>query len=264
MTARGEYAGGDYRTGMRLPFATGQSWTMSGGPHGSPVWDAIDLHGGDQVVRAARAGTAYTMCRGWLRVVHDRGYATDYYHLWNNIWVDGAQVAAGARLGDTGTDVTCGGRATGRHVHFGLRQNGAAVPMAYHIIGKWVIMAGGSAYQGSALHGSTRVNVGGRLYNHGPLGLTQGIVDTNGGTVLNKRNGPGTGYDVVGTVADAATISVACSRNGTSHTGRWGTTRLWNKLTDGTWVSDAFVATGSTGHSTAGAEGIVQFGCGRP
>jgi LasA protease len=117
MGGRSEYAGGDYRTGMRLPFATGQSWTMSGGPHGSPVWDAIDLHGGDQVVRAARAGTAYTMCQGWLRVVHDRGYATDYYHLWNNIWVDGKQVSAGTRLGDTGTDVTCGGSATGRHVH---------------------------------------------------------------------------------------------------------------------------------------------------
>ena len=245
--AREQYAGGDYRTGMRLPFATSQSWTMSGGPHGSPVWDAIDLHGGDQVVRAARAGTAYTMCRGWLRVVHDRGYATDYYHLWNNIWVDGAQVSAGARLGDTGTDVTCGGSATGRHVHFGLRQNGAAVPIAYHIIGKWVIMPGSAAYQGYALHGSTRVNVGRALYNYGPLGFTQGIVDTNGGTVLNKRSGPGTGYAVVGTVADAATISVSCSQNGTSHTGRWGTSRLWNRLTDGTWVSDAFVATGLNG-----------------
>ncbi|MGH3648757.1 MAG: peptidoglycan DD-metalloendopeptidase family protein [Micromonosporaceae bacterium] len=241
------YANGDYRTGMRLPFATGVSWYLTGGPHGSPVWDAIDMAGGDQVVRAARGGTAYTMCRGWLRVVHDRGYATDYYHLWSNINVNGAAVGAGAFLGYTGTDVTCGGSATGRHVHFGLRQNSNPVPIANHIIGKWTPYNGAAAYQGYALHGSRRVNVGGQLYNYGALGFTQGIVDTNGGTSLNKRSGPGTGYAVVGSVADGATVSIACSRYGTSHTGRFGTTSLWNKLTDGTWVSDAYLATGSNG-----------------
>jgi LasA protease len=241
------YANGDYRTGMRLPFAIGVSWYLSGGPHGSPVWDAVDLHGGDQVVRAARVGTAYTMCKGWVRVIHDRGYATDYYHLWNNISVNGASVAAGARLGDTGTDVTCGGSATGRHVHFGLRQNGSAVPIAYHIIGKWSFIPGSSAYGGYALHGSTRVNPGGLLYNYGPLGFTQGIVDTNGGTTLNKRSGPGTGYATVGSVADGATVSIACSAYGTTHTGRGGSTNLWNKLTDGTWVSDAYLNTGLGG-----------------
>lgn len=241
------YANGDYRTGMRLPFATGVSWYLTGGPHGSPVWDAIDLAGGDQVVRAARGGTAYTMCRGWLRVVHDRGYATDYYHLWSNINVNGASVGAGAFLGYTGTDVTCGGSATGRHVHFGLRQNSAAVPIAYHIIGKWTPYPGSSAYGGYALHGSTRRNPGTQLYNYGPLGFTQGVVDTNGGTSLNKRTGPGTGYAIAGSVADGATVSIACSRNGTSHTGRFGATSLWNKLTDGTWVSDAYLATGVNG-----------------
>jgi LasA protease len=241
------YANGDYRTGMRLPFATGVSWYLSGGPHGTPVWDAVDMHGGDQVVRAARGGTAYTMCKGWLRVIHDRGYATDYYHLWNNINVNGAAVGEGARLGDTGTDVTCGGSATGRHVHFGLRQNGSAVPIAYHIIGKWTFYPGSSAYGGYALHGSTRVNVGGALYNYGALGFNQGIVDTNGGTSLNKRSGPGTGYAIVGSVADGATVTVVCSANGTTHTGRFGSTSLWNKLSDGSWVSDAYLATGSNG-----------------
>ncbi|MGH3993434.1 MAG: hypothetical protein ACRDSN_13350, partial [Pseudonocardiaceae bacterium] len=58
------YAGGDYRTGMRLPWSTGVTWIMSGGPHGwggsDRPYSSLDLHGGDQVVRAARAGTAYT------------------------------------------------------------------------------------------------------------------------------------------------------------------------------------------------------------
>jgi LasA protease len=251
LTSSGEvspsYANGDYRTGMRLPFATGVSWYLTGGPHSSPVWSSIDMAGGDQVVRAARAGTAYTMCRGWLRVVHDRGYATDYYHLWNNISVNGASVSAGTRLGDTGTDVTCGGSATGRHVHFALRQNNEFVPIQHHIIGKWIIYAGSSAYGGYAMHGSTRVNVGGALYNYGALNLDQGIVDTNGGTSLNKRSGPGTGYAIVGSVADGATVTVVCSKNGTTHTGRFGSTSLWNKLSDGSWVSDAYLATGANG-----------------
>ncbi|MEV0156030.1 peptidase M23 [Micromonospora sp. NPDC050686] len=245
------YVNGDYRTGMRLPYAVGQSWSFTGGPHGwagsdSP-WSAIDLAGGDQRVLAARGGTAYTMCRGWIRVIHDRGYATDYYHLWNSINVNGAGVGEGAYLGDTGTDVTCGGAASGRHVHYALRQNNVYVPIGGHNFDKWVIMNGGGTYQGYALHGSTQVNVGGALYNYGALGLNQGVIDANGGGTVNRRTGPGTGYGVAGSIADGATATVACSANGTTHTGRWGTTALWNKLTDGTRVTDAYMWTGLSG-----------------
>ncbi len=242
---------GDLRTGMALPFAVGQSWTMAGGPHGwagaAAPWSSLDLAGGDQRVLAARAGTAYTMCTGWVRVIHDRGYASDYYHLWNNVNVNGAAVGQGAFLGNTGTDVTCGGSASGRHVHFALRQNNAYIGIGEHNIGKWVPQNGGSAYQGSALHGSARAYPGGGLYNYGALGFTQAVVDSNGGGAVNRRSGPGTGYGLAGTVADGATVSVSCSANGTSHTGRWGTTALWNRLTDGTWITDAYSWTGLSG-----------------
>ncbi|HEY0639218.1 MAG TPA: hypothetical protein VGD67_16325 [Pseudonocardiaceae bacterium] len=243
-------AGGDYRTGMQLPWSAGTGWVMSGGPHGwgggELPYSSLDLHGGDQVVRAARAGAAYTMCRGWLRVIHDRGYSTDYYHLWNNISANGLSVGAGARLGDTGTDVTCGGSASGRHVHFGLRQNSAYVGINNHNIGGWVPIAG-SAYGGYALHGSTVRYPGGVLHNYGALGFNQGIIDGNGGTVVNKRTGPGTGYGLAGTVNDGTRVTISCSANGTTHTGRWGSTSLWNRLSDGTWVTDAFMWTGLNG-----------------
>ncbi|MFF0467836.1 peptidoglycan DD-metalloendopeptidase family protein [Micromonospora zamorensis] len=245
------YAGGDYRTGMALPFGVGQTWTLTSGPHGwggseSP-YSSVDLAGGDQVVRAARAGTAYTMCQGWIRVIHDRGYSTDYYHLWNSISVNGAGVGQGAVLGNTGTDVTCGGAAYGRHVHFGLRQNSAYVPIAGHDIGKWVLANGAAAYQGGARHGSAYAGAGGGLYNYGALGFNQGVVDANGGGVLTRRAGPGTGYGSLGSVADGATVTISCSANGTSHTGRYGTTALWNRLSDGSWVSDAYLSTGVNG-----------------
>lgn len=242
-------AGGDWRTGMRLPFTVGQTWTYSGGPHaydaGTGPWSSIDLAGGDQIVRAARGGVAYTPCVGLVRIIHDRGYSTRYYHLISHPWFNGQSVAEGAMLGYTGVEVGCGGAANARHVHFSLEQHGGFVGIAGHLIGGWVFRNGARQYEGSALHGSRQVWVGGALYNYGRQGFNQGIVDTNGGGTLNKRSGPGTGYAVVGSVADGATVTISCSANGTSHTGRWGTSAMWNRLTDGSWVADAYLYTGT-------------------
>lgn len=243
--------GTDRRTGMRLPFAIGQTWRYTGGPHpmSGGARSSIDLAGGDGRVLAARGGLAYTMCRsgkGWVRVVHDRGLATDYYHLEGNIRPNGTRVAEGAFLGNIGNDVSCGGRSSGKHVHFSLRRDGQYVEIDRHAFGKWVIIDTGRAYSGAARHGSEQVAVGGSLRNYGALGLTQGIVDTDGGSTLNRRAGPGIAYAVAGTVADGDTVTIACSARGTTHTGRDGyTSDLWNKLTDGSWVSDVYVWTGT-------------------
>ncbi|WP_415645301.1 peptidoglycan DD-metalloendopeptidase family protein [Stackebrandtia soli] len=236
----------DLRTQMALPWAVGQTWTMTGGPHpwgSSGAYASMDFAGGDQVVRAMRSGTAYTMCTGWVRVIHGNGYATDYYHLWSNISANGTPVSQGTYLGYTGTDVTCGGSATGRHVHIGFRINNAYASLAQYAIGKWVPNAG-AAYGGYMLHGSYRVNPGGGVYNYGALGLTQGFIDANGGGTVNQRTGPGTGYAVAGSVADGATVTVSCSATGTSHTGRYGTSNLWNKLSNGRWIADVYLWTG--------------------
>jgi len=248
---RAAEAATDRRTGMRLPFAVGQTWRYTGGPHpmSGSVRSSIDLAGGDGKVLAARAGLAYTMCKsgkGWVRVVHDRGFATDYYHLEGNIKVDGKRVTEGAFLGNIGNDVSCGGRSTGKHVHFSLRRDGAYTAIEKYSFGKWVIQASGGAYEGAALHGSKRVAVGGGLYNYGALGLTQGVVDTDGGSTLNRRSGPSAATAIVGKLADGDTVTIACSARGTKHTGRNNyVTDLWNKLSDGSWVSDAYVWTGT-------------------
>jgi LasA protease len=247
----------DYRTGMRLPYARGQSWSFTGGPHpmSGNARSSIDLAGGDGKVRAARAGLAYRMCQGWIRVVHDRGFATDYYHLHGAIAADGEPVGDGEFLGRIGTDVSCGGGATGPHVHFSLRRGGDYVDIERYGIGKWTVRAGALPYEGSAWHGSRRVAVGGTLYNYGALGLTEGVVDADGGGVLNRRAGPGTGYEVIGTIPDGQTVRVECSARGTTHTGRGGyTSDLWNQLAGevgGGWVSDVFLWTG-TGNPVAG------------
>jgi LasA protease len=241
----------DRRTGMRLPYALNQSWRLTGGPHpmSDSVRSSIDLAGGDGRVLAARGGLAYTMCgsgTGWIRVVHDRGFATDYYHLSGNIKANGKKVKEGDFLGNIGNDVSCGGSSTGAHVHFSLRRDNVYVPIDRYGFGKWVISASAGDYNGAAYHGSKRVGVGGLLLNYGGLGFRGGIVDTDGGTTLNKRAGPGTGYKVVGTVADGATVTVACSKLGTRHVGRNNySSNLWNRLTDGTWVADVYLWTGT-------------------
>lgn len=176
-----ETQGGEFTTmaagsRFRLPWRLDRGWTMSGGPHGwSTGYDrpytALDLSGGDGKVRAADAGKAYLMCdtrRGWIRVVHSDGYATDYYHLANNIKPRGGtkRVDAGEFLGYTGTDVSCGGKAYGRHVHFALRRNGDHIALDGRKLGGWTFQEGQS-YEGYATHNGTRRNAGDRLRNYG-------------------------------------------------------------------------------------------------
>ncbi|PGA90703.1 peptidoglycan DD-metalloendopeptidase family protein [Bacillus toyonensis] len=239
------------RPELRLPYEKGQSWMMSGGPHGwsgsDRPYSSLDLYGGDQRVLAAGDGTAYTMCsnnRGWIRIYHDNGYATDYYHLWNNIIPDGQPVQEGTFLGYTGTDVSCGGYASGRHVHFSLLQGNTRVPLQEKELGGWVFFET-SPYNGYAMHGSTVRYTGYTLYNYGKLLANQGIVDANGGRTVNLRTGPGTNYSIVSSLNDGEVITVSCTTNGTAFTGRKGSTNRWNQLTNGYWMSDAYLYTGT-------------------
>lgn len=63
---------------------------------------------------------------------------------------------------------------------------------------------------------------------------------------LNARSGPGTSYPVVKTYPAAATISISCQTAGT----KVGTTSVWDKLPDGSYVTDYYVSTPSkTGYS---------------
>ncbi|OPA10800.1 peptidoglycan DD-metalloendopeptidase family protein [Bacillus cereus] len=240
------------RLELRLPYEKGQSWIMSGGPHGwsgsdSP-YSSLDLYGEDQRVLAAGDGIAYTMCsnnKGWIRIYHENGYATDYYHLWNNIRADGHSIQEGTFLGYTGTDVSCGGYASGRHVHFSLLQSNTRLSLQEKEVGGWVFFET-APYKGYVMHGSTVKYAGYSLYNYGKLLLNQGIVDANGGHTVNLRTGPGTNYSVVDSLNDGEIVTIACTANGTRFTGRKGSTNRWNQLTNGYWMSDAYLYTGTS------------------
>lgn len=73
-----------------------------------------------------------------------------------------------------------------------------------------------------------------------------GTVNTSGGD-LTVRAAPGTGYDAFATRADGATVTILCQTDGSTVTGTYGTTSLWDMIANGGFVSDAYVYTGSDG-----------------
>jgi uncharacterized protein YraI len=67
------------------------------------------------------------------------------------------------------------------------------------------------------------------------------------GASLRVRSGPGTGYSVVGTVADRATVSISCQTTGTRVTGTYGTSSILDRIGTGRFIADAYVRTGYDG-----------------
>ncbi|MFE1250355.1 SH3 domain-containing protein [Streptomyces sp. NPDC058741] len=68
------------------------------------------------------------------------------------------------------------------------------------------------------------------------------------GVRLNVRSGPGTGYAVVRVLPEGAQVAIYCQTPGTTVSGPYGTTNIWDNIADGEYVSDAYVRTGSDGY----------------
>ena len=68
------------------------------------------------------------------------------------------------------------------------------------------------------------------------------------GARLNVRSGPGTTYSIVRVLAEGAKVPIFCQASGSSVTGPYGTTRIWDNIDDGEYVSDAYVNTGADGY----------------
>ncbi len=65
---------------------------------------------------------------------------------------------------------------------------------------------------------------------------------------LNVRSGPGTNYTVVRVLPEGAEVPIICQMPGTTITGPYGTSNIWDNIDDGEFVSDAYVRTGSDGY----------------
>ncbi|MBA2808123.1 SH3 domain-containing protein [Streptomyces sp. KM273126] len=68
------------------------------------------------------------------------------------------------------------------------------------------------------------------------------------GVRLNVRSGPGTGYTIVRVLPEGAKVPIFCQSPGTTVTGPYGTSNIWDNIGDAEYVSDAYVHTGSDGY----------------
>jgi surface antigen len=74
-----------------------------------------------------------------------------------------------------------------------------------------------------------------------------GIVDVSAGYTLTVRRAPRASSGKVRTLADGQHVRIVCQTNGEQTTGTFGTSRLWDQLKNGGYVSDTYVLTGSDG-----------------
>jgi hypothetical protein len=144
---------------FQLPFPLGAEWVASG-PHswngGSwpPPFSSIDFFTGggscssppNQYAVAAAYGTVNRpygySC--WLEIDHGGGWVTSYYHLQN--LYSGAPIGRDGKLGTIACETCAGGFATGPHVHFSLKYNGAYVSLEGAKFSGWTVHVGSVPY----------------------------------------------------------------------------------------------------------------------
>ncbi|SCE94230.1 M23 family metallopeptidase [Micromonospora chokoriensis] len=220
---------------FKVPFPCGQSWSGQTRTGHSPAY-AVDFNRtddqGDPVVASAPGtvdrvtdlgGTSYGK---YVRINHGGGYSTYYAHLSGfNVSV-GQSVGYGKVIGWVGST----GGSTGPHLHYEQRLNGADIQVRFN----------GTL----ALYWGTKTYTSGNGCSSGSGNAT---VDTSG-TPLTVRSGPGTGYASVGTVADGTRVTIACQTSGTTVTGTYGTSSIWDRIGSGRFIADAYVYTGHDGY----------------
>ncbi|MEU5938708.1 peptidoglycan DD-metalloendopeptidase family protein [Micromonospora sp. NPDC047548] len=219
---------------FKVPFPCGQSWSGQTRSDHSPAY-AIDFNRtddlGDPVVASASGtvdrvtdlgGTSYGK---YVRIDHGGGYTTYYAHL-NGFNVSvGQTVGYGKVIGWVGST----GGSSGPHLHYEQRLNGSDIQVRFN--------GALALYWGTKSYTSDNACSG---------GTATGTVNTAGAD-LTVRSGPGTSYAAVGSVADGATVTIQCQTTGTTVTGTYGTSSVWDRIGSGRYVSDAYVYTGYTG-----------------
>jgi len=231
---------------FELPFPCGQVWAGQTRTNHSPL-NAVDFNRtndlGDPVVAAAAgtvsrvANTGSSSYGRWVEIDHGGGYRTRYAHLNSQAVRVGQRLSAGQTLGTVGST----GGSSGPHLHYELIRNGVTIRPVFH--GVTALFYGTRNYTSQNCGGSS----GGGTSGGG--GSTSGGVAARvntRGISLNVRSGPGTNYAAVGSVPDGTAVRISCQARGTSVTGTYGTSTLWDRIGAG-YIADAYVYTGSNG-----------------
>jgi len=107
---------------------------------------------------------------------------------------------------------------------------------------QWANHQRGKQYRGDhdETYGGMRINIDSDRFD-APVATVGYAYQITSSTDLNGRSGPKTTTPIVKTYAPGITVTVVCQTPGT----KVGTTAVWNKLTDGNYVSDYYVSTSS-------------------
>jgi uncharacterized protein YraI len=107
---------------------------------------------------------------------------------------------------------------------------------------RWAVHQRAKQYRGdhTERHGGVTINIDSDRLD-APVATVAHAYKVTGGTSLNARSGPSTSYPIVKTYASGSTLRVACQTPGS----KVGTTSVWDKLPDGTYVTDYHVGTPS-------------------
>lgn len=221
---------------FQLPFPCGQQWSGQTRTNHNPQ-RSIDFNRpndlGDPVVASA-AGTVTTVRNlgntsygRYVVISHGDGWTTYYAHLDSWSVSVGQRVSMGQRIGTVGST----GGSSGPHLHFEQRRNGTAQSIRFN--------GAGVLYWGTRTYSSNNACGGGSA--------VYGTLNTSQGGPLTVRSGPSTSASAVGTVASGTRVRIYCQTTGSTVTGRYGTSSIWNRIGDGRFVSDAYTYTGSDG-----------------
>ncbi|HSB89445.1 MAG TPA: LamG-like jellyroll fold domain-containing protein, partial [Anaerolineales bacterium] len=156
---------------LQFPFPMGAVWTF-GGPHSwngdsTPPFSSMDFFSGGSKCASPAYLFAVAAASGpsnrpygytcWLEIDHGGGWTTSYYHL-QNLTTASSQ-DRNAALGTIACETCAGGYATGPHVHFSLKYNGAYVSLEGVQLTGWTVHVGTVAYtSGSIQRSGTTLN----------------------------------------------------------------------------------------------------------
>ncbi|MEU4499018.1 glycoside hydrolase domain-containing protein [Streptomyces sp. NPDC023998] len=113
---------------------------------------------------------------------------------------------------------------------------------------KWAVTQRAKQFKGdhNETYGGVTINIDTDRLN-APVATVAYTHTVTSSTTLNARTGPSTVYPVAKSYAPGAALKVVCQAPGSTV----GTTRVWDKLSDGTYVTDYYVSTPSNTNYSA-------------
>ena len=148
---------------LQLPYLQGLSWQF-GGVHNTaggttftdasaldfyPSGSSWGMNTSNMWVVASASGIPTRVSSCYFKILHNDGWETTYYHLENTQFISGL-INQNDKIGviaNTEAEAICnGGSASGPHVHFSLRHNGAFVAINGTPLSGWYVHSGRYSY----------------------------------------------------------------------------------------------------------------------